>query len=112
MIFINYYVNQLKVGWLCSVSYTHLDVYKRQVQNRLEHTINNLDNVVENITTAESRIRDTDMAEEMVNLSLIHIQMCIRDRNKCETWQDMRLVTELANDIYVNGVRTCRQMKF
>ena len=32
--------------------------------------------------------------------------------NKCETWQDMRLVTELANDIYVNGVRTCRQMKF
>ena len=37
------------------------------VQNRLEHTINNLDNVVENITTAESRIRDTDMAEEMVN---------------------------------------------
>lgn len=39
------------------------------VQNRLEHTINNLDNVVENITTAESRIRDTDMAEEMVNYS-------------------------------------------
>ena len=32
------------------------------VQNRLEHTINNLDNVVENTTTAESRIRDTDMA--------------------------------------------------
>ncbi len=31
---------------------------------------------------------------------------------KCETWQDMRLVTELANDIYVNGVRTCKQMKF
>ena len=39
------------------------------VQNRLEHTINNLDNVVENTTTAESRIRDTDMAEEMVNYS-------------------------------------------
>ena len=32
--------------------------------------------------------------------------------NKCETWQDMRLVTELANDIYVNGVRICRRMKF
>ena len=31
---------------------------------------------------------------------------------KCETWQDLRLVTELANDIYVNGVRTCKQMKF
>ena len=39
------------------------------VQNRLEHTINNLDNVVENTETAESRIRDTDMAEEMVNYS-------------------------------------------
>ena len=39
------------------------------IQNRLEHTINNLDNVVENTTTAESRIRDTDMAEEMVTYS-------------------------------------------
>ena len=39
------------------------------VQNRLEHTINNLDNVVENTTSAESRIRDTDMAKEMVNYS-------------------------------------------
>ena len=39
------------------------------VQNRLEHTINNLDNIVENTTTAESRIRDTDMAEEMVEYS-------------------------------------------
>ena len=39
------------------------------VQNRLEHTIANLDNVVENTTSAESRIRDTDMAEEMVNYS-------------------------------------------
>jgi flagellin len=39
------------------------------VQNRLEHTIANLDNVVENTTAAESRIRDTDMAEEMVEFS-------------------------------------------
>lgn len=37
------------------------------VQNRLEHTIKNLDNVVENTTAAESQIRDTDMATEMVN---------------------------------------------
>ena len=43
------------------------------VQNRLEHTINNLDNVVENTTAAESRIRDTDMAEEMVKYSNINI---------------------------------------
>ena len=39
------------------------------IQNRLEHTINNLDNVVENTTSAESAIRDTDMAEEMVSYS-------------------------------------------
>jgi flagellin len=39
------------------------------IQNRLEHTINNLDNVVENTTSAESAIRDTDMATEMVRYS-------------------------------------------
>ena len=39
------------------------------VQNRLDHTINNLDNVVENTTAAESQIRDTDMATEMVKYS-------------------------------------------
>ena len=39
------------------------------VQNRLEHTIKNLDNIVENTTSAESSIRDTDMAEEMVKYS-------------------------------------------
>ena len=39
------------------------------VQNRLEHTINNLDNVVENTTAAEAQIRDTDMATEMVKFS-------------------------------------------
>ena len=39
------------------------------IQNRLEHTISNLDNVVENTTAAESRIRDTDMASEMVKFS-------------------------------------------
>ena len=39
------------------------------VQNRLEHTIANVDNVVENSNAAESRIRDTDMADEMVTYS-------------------------------------------
>ena len=43
--------------------------YLGAIQNRLEHTINNLDNVVENTTAAESRIRDTDMATEMVKYS-------------------------------------------
>ncbi|WP_027218215.1 flagellin [Butyrivibrio fibrisolvens] len=39
------------------------------IQNRLEHTIKNLDNVTENTTAAESQIRDTDMASEMVRYS-------------------------------------------
>ncbi len=39
------------------------------IQNRLEHTVNNLKNVVENTTAAESAIRDTDMATEMVRYS-------------------------------------------
>lgn len=42
-------------------------------QNRLEHTVNNLDNVVENTTAAESKIRDTDMAKEMVAYSNANI---------------------------------------
>lgn len=47
--------------------------YFGAVQNRLEHTINNLDNVVENTTAAESRIRDTDMAKTMVKYSVVNI---------------------------------------
>jgi flagellin len=43
------------------------------IQNRLEHTINNLDNIVENTTSAESQIRDTDMATEMVKYSNANI---------------------------------------
>ena len=45
------------------------------IQNRLEHTIANLDNVVENTTAAESEIRDTDMAEAMVEYSKNNILM-------------------------------------
>ena len=52
---------------LASVSKQRSDL--GAVQNRLEHTINNLDNVVENTTSAESSIRDTDMATEMVKYS-------------------------------------------
>ena len=43
------------------------------VQNRLEYTVNNLENYSENLTDAESRIRDTDMATEMVNYSKANI---------------------------------------
>ena len=46
-----------------------LQEYQILLQNRLEHTIANLDNISENTQSAESRIRDTDMAEEMVNYS-------------------------------------------
>jgi len=52
---------------LASVSKQRSDL--GAVQNRLEHTIKNLDNVVENTTAAESQIRDTDMATEMVKYS-------------------------------------------
>ena len=43
------------------------------IQNRLEHTISNLDNTAENLQSAESQIRDVDMAEEMVTFSKYNI---------------------------------------
>lgn len=49
--------------------------YYGAVQNRLEHTINNLNNITENTTEAESRIRDTDVAELMVRHSNNQILM-------------------------------------
>lgn len=45
------------------------------VQNRLEHTINNLGNTAENLTSAESRIRDADMSKEMMNFTKQNILM-------------------------------------
>ena len=59
-------ISQIKVA-LAQVSKQRSDL--GAVQNRLEHTIKNLDNVVENTTSAESAIRDTDMASEMVKYS-------------------------------------------
>ena len=56
----------------CKIAIAALNEQRSQlgaVQNRLEHTINNLDNIVENTTSAESAIRDTDMATEMVRYS-------------------------------------------
>ncbi len=64
-----------KAGEAMSKFQTAIDTVSKQranlgaVQNRLEHTIANLDNVSENTQSAESRIRDTDMAKEMVNYS-------------------------------------------
>ena len=48
-------------------------------QNALEHTINNNEATVENTRAAESRIRDTDMAKEMVSLSLNNILQQVGD---------------------------------
>ncbi len=45
------------------------------IQNRLEHTISNLENITENTTAAESQIRDADIAEEMVGYSNSQILM-------------------------------------
>ena len=43
------------------------------IQNRLEHTINNLDTTSENLTAAHSRIRDTDMAKEMMSYTKMNV---------------------------------------
>ena len=43
------------------------------IQNRLEHTINNLDTTSENLSAAHSRIRDTDMAKEMMNYTKMNV---------------------------------------
>ena len=59
-------IDKIKTA-LASVSTQRSDL--GAVQNRLEHTIKNLDNVVENTQAAESAIRDTDMATEMVSYS-------------------------------------------
>ena len=59
-------INRFK-GALVNVS--SIRSYYGAMQNRLEHAIRNLDNVVENTTASESQIRDTDMAEEMVRYS-------------------------------------------
>ncbi len=68
-------VDAVKVGEFIDALKTGMEKVASQrsalgaIQNRLDHTINNLDNVVENTTAAESRIRDTDMATEMVKYS-------------------------------------------
>ena len=65
--------------------------YLGALQNRLEHTIANLDNISENTQSAESRIRDTDMAEEMVTYSKNNIlaqagQSMLAQANQSTQW--------------------------
>ena len=57
-------------------------------------------------------IRGYQTPTEEVRVHDVHLITLLLWGIRCETWQDMRLVTELANDIYVNGARLCRQMKF
>ena len=57
-------MNKLVKGMIKEVSRQRSEL--GAVQNRLEHTVNNLDNVVENTQSAEAAIRDTDIATEMV----------------------------------------------
>jgi len=45
------------------------------IQNRFEHTVNNLNTAIENTTSSESRIRDTDMASEMTNFTQAQVLM-------------------------------------
>lgn len=67
--------NSIDIVGMAKERVSRVRSYYGAIQNRLEHTIKNLDNVVENTTAAESRIRDTDMAEEMVEYSKNNILM-------------------------------------
>ena len=58
--------NSIDIVGMAKERISRVRSYYGAIQNRLEHTIKNLDNVVENTTAAESQIRDTDMASEMV----------------------------------------------
>ena len=58
-------MNKLVKGMIKEVSRQRSEL--GAVQNRLEHTVNNLDNVIENTQSAEAAIRDTDIATEMVS---------------------------------------------
>ncbi len=65
------------------------------IQNRLEHTIKNLDNIVENTTAAESEIRDTDMATEMVRYSSANILAQAGQSMLAQANQSQQGVTQL-----------------
>ncbi|HBG2497164.1 TPA: flagellin [Clostridioides difficile] len=64
-------------------------------QNRLESTQNNLNNTIENVTAAESRIRDTDVASEMVNLSKMNILVQASQSMLAQANQQPQVVLQL-----------------
>ncbi len=65
------------------------------LQNRLEYTMNNANNVVENLVAAESRIRDADMAKEMMNLSKMNILSQASQTLLAQANQDPQIVLQL-----------------
>ena len=67
--------NSIDIVGMAKERISRVRSYYGAIQNRLEHTIKNLDNVVENTTAAESQIRDTDMASEMVKYTKNNILM-------------------------------------
>jgi flagellin len=69
--------------------------YFGSVQNRLEHTINNLKNVVENTAAAESAIRDTDMATEMVAFANNNVLMSAVEAMLAQANQNAEMVLGL-----------------
>lgn len=71
--------------------------YYGAIQNRLEHTIQNLDNVTENTTAAESRIRDVDVAEEMVKYSNQQILMQAGTSMLAQANQQSQMILSLLN---------------
>ena len=71
--------------------------YYGAIQNRLEHTIQNLDNVTENTTAAESRIRDVDVAEEMVKYSNRQILMQAGTSMLAQANQQSQMILSLLN---------------
>lgn len=71
--------------------------YYGAIQNRLEHTINNLNNITENTTMAESRIRDTDIATEMVGYSNDQILMQAGASILSQANQSSQLILSLLN---------------
>ena len=69
-------MQELKVFWECAIRTVSYHRSKLgAIQNRLEHTISNLDNSAENLQASESTIRDTDMADEMTRYSKNNILM-------------------------------------
>ncbi len=69
--------------------------YYGAIQNRLEHTINNLNNITENTTAAESQIRDTDIATEMVGYSNNQILMQAGTSMLAQANQSSQLILSL-----------------